>query len=687
MKFLGSTKKKIKKFLSYAAITAFVTNVAFVPLAMAKEGEREYLLAGSPSIVINEIIPNPSSGNEWVELYNKSMSSINLSGWKLKDDAGNEVNIQSVVLEPNEYLIVYFSSNILNNSGDSLYLISKDSETINTVTYKKASKGKSYARKPNAGDVWKWVSSHNVTKGWNNNAPSAPELKRPNNNYMTDESEVKFSWEEVTDPDGDDVTYTLELSENENFSPISQSGETNDDSLTLNINSGKYYWRVKAFGEDNNFSTSEIRNLTVDTIAPEILEFSASTKYFSPNNDDVKDTVEMSYEISEVSDVLINIYDTEDNVVKTFQDNGTNSGFMVWNGKDKNGNQLTKGTFTAVLTAKDQVGNETSTTEETSLILIIDLEAPDATYDSYVLDPNPTKNNNPLVLGKYHEESEIASIGVIFEGVNATYEKMAQFSNGLFTTDNNLAYKKTSVKDTVILTEDVNYLPDGIYKVYIRAYDEAGNYAVEEVENGKSLQIDTVAPSAPLNVQVIAKDPGSITLQWNANSETDLQGYRIYWGIKGSGFNNIIDVGNNTTYTVKGLSSLTDYQFKVTAYDKALNEGLASDVVETRTTQVLIASATSSSTNFPSTNSSMGEAPKEEGGKVESATDENLDKQEEPKEDSQKEEEAQTKGRNNLFLFAVIMFVLGIAGYYYFSVNSNKFKNFKFPKFPKPPGS
>jgi hypothetical protein len=63
-----------------------------------------------------------------------------------------------------------------------------------------------------------------------------------------------------------------------------------------------------------------------------------------------------------------------------------------------------------------------------------------------------------------------------------------------------------------------------------------------------------------------------VKFAWDANTEPDLAGYKLYYDQDGKPFDNEIDVGNVTTYTLTDLSIDTTYFFAVTAYDINGNE-------------------------------------------------------------------------------------------------------------------
>lgn len=89
----------------------------------------------------------------------------------------------------------------------------------------------------------------------------------------------------------------------------------------------------------------------------------------------------------------------------------------------------------------------------------------------------------------------------------------------------------------------------------------------------------TPAPTpAPAPTPTPAPPPAaaSIRLSWNANTEPDLRGYRVYFGTASGSFQQVrgagLDAGRNTTFTVANLRAGTTYFIAVTSYDNAGNE-------------------------------------------------------------------------------------------------------------------
>ena len=65
---------------------------------------------------------------------------------------------------------------------------------------------------------------------------------------------------------------------------------------------------------------------------------------------------------------------------------------------------------------------------------------------------------------------------------------------------------------------------------------------------------------------------GSVEVQWDANTEPELAGYKIYWGTSSGNYSSSKDVGNTTTCTITGLDEGKTYYFAATAYDGSNNE-------------------------------------------------------------------------------------------------------------------
>lgn len=119
-------------------------------------------------ILINEIMPNPSSGSpEWVELYNPTAVAVDISGMWVDDIAagGSPVQIPaSTTIVAGGYWTLD-TSNLFNNTGDDVRLLMPDGTTIvDSHTYGNSSKDKSWYRTPSGG-AWAGTMTSNTTKG------------------------------------------------------------------------------------------------------------------------------------------------------------------------------------------------------------------------------------------------------------------------------------------------------------------------------------------------------------------------------------------------------------------------------------------------------------------------------------------------------------------------------------------
>jgi hypothetical protein len=63
-----------------------------------------------------------------------------------------------------------------------------------------------------------------------------------------------------------------------------------------------------------------------------------------------------------------------------------------------------------------------------------------------------------------------------------------------------------------------------------------------------------------------------VTVAWDANSESDLAGYKFFYGTSIGNYTFSKDVGNTTSYTVTNLEEGETYYFAARAYDTSDNE-------------------------------------------------------------------------------------------------------------------
>jgi hypothetical protein len=75
---------------------------------------------------------------------------------------------------------------------------------------------------------------------------------------------------------------------------------------------------------------------------------------------------------------------------------------------------------------------------------------------------------------------------------------------------------------------------------------------------------------------------GTATVSWDANTESDLAGYKIYYGTTprtgtdpkacgNCGYSTVYDAGKVTSYTFSNLTNGSTYYFSVSAYDTSNN--------------------------------------------------------------------------------------------------------------------
>jgi len=120
-------------------------------------------------LVINEVLIRPhydwegaggvTTGDEFIEIYNRGPGAVNLKGWTLDDYAvggSAPYEIPSITLAPGEYAALFRTRThiALNDSGDSIRLAAPDGRLVDKIRYLRVrAYNLSYGRLPDGDDV------------------------------------------------------------------------------------------------------------------------------------------------------------------------------------------------------------------------------------------------------------------------------------------------------------------------------------------------------------------------------------------------------------------------------------------------------------------------------------------------------------------------------------------------------
>ena len=173
------------------------------------------------------------------------------------------------------------------------------------------------------------------------------QLLQPANNALLKTKSVTFTWNKLNKS----ASYVFQLKANDwTNGTIIEQRNTTDSTLTFELGDGSYYWGVKAVNNLNSSSEYAVRNLKIDTAAPEIpLLVSPVNNYetYEKNiifswEDGAKEDEKLEYNIelhkqSGSIDFLVATYHTS---LKTFIYKFTDSGNYYWKVQtvDKAGN-------------------------------------------------------------------------------------------------------------------------------------------------------------------------------------------------------------------------------------------------------------------------------------------------------------------------------------------------------------
>jgi PKD repeat protein len=139
----GDTSNDASDFAATATLTKGLANIITAPQEDAPSGGGT-LPPATPSappswpvgsLLINEFVADPDDGgNEWIELFNSTPNTINLSDWTIEDGGETVTKLSGSILSLNFYVIEK-PKGILNNSGDIIILKDPSGLIIDDVVY------------------------------------------------------------------------------------------------------------------------------------------------------------------------------------------------------------------------------------------------------------------------------------------------------------------------------------------------------------------------------------------------------------------------------------------------------------------------------------------------------------------------------------------------------------------------
>lgn len=125
------------------------------------------------AVFINEFCPKCDP--EWVELYNDSDETVNLSGWKIQDDnvqSSDDLTLTGEIL-PHGFTTFDHPKGWLNDSspGDTVKFYDSQNNLIDSHTYTSTTSDKTYSRQPDGSGAFALTDP---TKNTNNQTPPSP---------------------------------------------------------------------------------------------------------------------------------------------------------------------------------------------------------------------------------------------------------------------------------------------------------------------------------------------------------------------------------------------------------------------------------------------------------------------------------------------------------------------------------
>ena len=117
------------------------------------------------------------------------------------------------------------------------------------------------------------------------------------------------------------------------------------------------------------------------------------------------------------------------------------------------------------------------------------------------------------------------------------------------------------------------------YYYAVTAVDSAGRETpMSRVAKGTPLDLTSPAPPSGLTVLSLDRESGVAELAWSTSAEEDIRGYKVYRSLNEGPWTPITVVGQGQVYTDRTVPAEDQVTYVVTAYDRAGNESLQSNI-------------------------------------------------------------------------------------------------------------
>ncbi len=201
-------------------------------------------------VVVNEFLADPFDEEvEWLELYNRTGKTIDLSGWQLEDGSGAKTSLSGSL---EKYKVIEKPNGNLNNAGDLITLYDATGKIIDQAAYGNWADGDLSDNAPAAADPASTARKFDGYLSFNNFNDFAVTLKPTKGaaNIIEIEDEVSleakakfdfsndiFITEILPNPDGDDTKLEFIEIHNAGARPVNLSGWSlaNEDGKKKNL--------------------------------------------------------------------------------------------------------------------------------------------------------------------------------------------------------------------------------------------------------------------------------------------------------------------------------------------------------------------------------------------------------------------------------------------------------------------